>query len=530
MFTQFRGDKFLLLQDELNTAKVALMANLSHSGLNALIESNAGNHSETEITSDSNIIPYSQYVSESQQPAAQNSNSFRQQDALILSMIEQLKTQVVNCTKINLDNKSVNDTLTAEVKRYKEQVKVFKEGQHVALKKQAVEQHHIESKTFEVKMNKVLNENERILEQVISNDIVNIIVNFSVDNTSVLQEKVLVIIALKDALKKLKGKALADVVTSHSIDLEMLNVDVKPLNPRLLNNRSAHSDNLKHTQEEDAILREIVEQGKSQNPLNAYLVSACKYTKLIQELLIIIRQTCPSFNNSSEKLVAVTPKNKDKRARFTEPVTPSGNTITNNASSSNLVSNKHALSSTGVKSSTRDSGSQPSGNTKKAKIQRPPSSTQKNKVEAYPRIVKTSLKNKNHTVEPKGTGSVQHSTLNANSKLICVKCNGCMLSDNHDLITTTTEVPSRKPIAVDINTPKPVVTSVHSRKPRKSKATNPVSKYKVIKSVPPNKKEPTKSWRSTVSNVPSSSLDECRNDNVAKIMGYGDYQIRKLLF
>ncbi|GJU56745.1 hypothetical protein Tco_1234511 [Tanacetum coccineum] len=86
------------------------------------------NHSETEITSDSNIIPYSQYVAESQHAVVQNLNSFAQQDALILSVIEQLKSQVINCTKINLDNKSVNDTLTAEFERYKEQVKVLKEG------------------------------------------------------------------------------------------------------------------------------------------------------------------------------------------------------------------------------------------------------------------------------------------------------------------------------------------------------------------------------------------------------------------
>ncbi|GJT00051.1 hypothetical protein Tco_0821220 [Tanacetum coccineum] len=134
------------------------MANLSHYGLDALAEvhnhdnvnnnminqamqampsseqSNVVNHSETKITSDSNIIPYSQYVIESQQAAVQNSNSSAQQDALILSVIEQLKTQVVNCTKINLDNKSVNDALTAELERYKEQVKVLKEGQNVDLR------------------------------------------------------------------------------------------------------------------------------------------------------------------------------------------------------------------------------------------------------------------------------------------------------------------------------------------------------------------------------------------------------------
>ncbi|GJY31120.1 hypothetical protein Tco_0414615 [Tanacetum coccineum] len=46
---------------------------------------------------------------------------------------------------------------------------------------QAVEQHSLESKKFEVKMNQVLNENEQLLEQVISKDIVNIIVNSSVE-------------------------------------------------------------------------------------------------------------------------------------------------------------------------------------------------------------------------------------------------------------------------------------------------------------------------------------------------------------
>ncbi|GJW00493.1 hypothetical protein Tco_1555744 [Tanacetum coccineum] len=144
--------------DELNTAKVAIMANLSHYGLDALAEvrnpdnmdtnminqvvqampyseqSSVVNHSKTKITNDSNIIPYSKYVTESQQAVVQISNSSTQQDALILSVIEELKTQVINCTKINLDNKSVNDTLTAELERYKEQVKVLKEGQNVDLK------------------------------------------------------------------------------------------------------------------------------------------------------------------------------------------------------------------------------------------------------------------------------------------------------------------------------------------------------------------------------------------------------------
>nr|GEY71711.1 hypothetical protein [Tanacetum cinerariifolium] len=68
--------------DELNSAKIALMANLSHYGSDNL---------------------------------AENSSLPALQDDLILSVIEQLKTQVVNCTKINQDNKQVDELLTAEL-------------------------------------------------------------------------------------------------------------------------------------------------------------------------------------------------------------------------------------------------------------------------------------------------------------------------------------------------------------------------------------------------------------------------------
>nr|GEZ24155.1 hypothetical protein [Tanacetum cinerariifolium] len=53
------------------------------------------------------------------------------------------------------------------------------------LMEQAVKQHRLEQKMFEVKMNQVLNENERLLEQVINKDIVSIVVKFLVDNASV---------------------------------------------------------------------------------------------------------------------------------------------------------------------------------------------------------------------------------------------------------------------------------------------------------------------------------------------------------
>nr|GEZ97520.1 integrase, catalytic region, zinc finger, CCHC-type, peptidase aspartic, catalytic [Tanacetum cinerariifolium] len=95
-------------------------------------------------------------------------------------------------------------------------------------------------------------------------------------------------------------------------------------------------------------------------------------------------------------------------------------------------------------------------------------------------------------------------------------------------ITTPTEVPCRKPIALESNTPKPVVTLVYSQKPKASINNVSVSKFKINKSLSANKKEPNQSLGSIVSNVPSSSIDECSNDHVAKIMGHGDYQIRNV--
>nr|GEW19735.1 hypothetical protein [Tanacetum cinerariifolium] len=177
----------------------------------------------------------------------------------------------------------------------------------------------------------------------------------------------------------------------------------------------------------------------------------------------------------------------------------------------------------------------PSGNTKKDKIPRPSSSTQKNKVEALPRIVKYSLKNKNRTVEPKRTAPVQHFKLNANSELICVKCNSLGNAYPLTRITTTTEVPSKNPIALETDTPKPVVTLVYLRKPRKSKTTDPVSKSKVVQIVlwysDSDYSKHMTGDRSQLTNFVNNFLGtvKFRNDHVSKIMGYGDYHIGNVI-
>nr|GEX37586.1 auxin responsive SAUR protein [Tanacetum cinerariifolium] len=175
------------------------------------------------------------------------------------------------------------------------------------------------------------------------------------DLNACLQEKVLVITALKE---QLKGKAvLTKVVSLNPIDPALLKVDVVSLVPKLRKNRTTHIDYIKHTQEEAATLKELVESERLLSPLNTSLAYACKYTRRIQELLMILQQTCLRITDLGTNLVAVTPKNQTKQVRSTAQITKSEKTSVATSPSSNIDSNAPVLSSTGVALVSSASGS-----------------------------------------------------------------------------------------------------------------------------------------------------------------------------
>nr|GEU62176.1 hypothetical protein [Tanacetum cinerariifolium] len=373
--------------DELNSAKIALMANLSHYGSDNLAENL--------------ILPVLQ-------------------DDLILSVIEQLKTQVVNCTKINQDNKQVNDLLTAELESVieksnaivihdsEETLLLVKESRSKMIEKQndpkmaekkvitkpidyaVLNQLSKDLETHFVPQTKLLAEqafwshysmqpeepnlsasttieevpkelpkvslsacmNVDVCESCVTietehqnnfihkecydtlfhkfNTLEKHCISLEVDhqlkkeifhrNTSFSQEsaptfaelfkinelkaqsqakdtvilklkeklqslngdvkerkkKVLVITALKESLSKLKGKNVVNEdVPLHSIDPELLKIDVAPLAPKLRKNRIFHTYHIRHTLKEAATLKEIVESDRLINPLNTSLDYAC---------------------------------------------------------------------------------------------------------------------------------------------------------------------------------------------------------------------------------------------------------------
>ncbi|GJX35682.1 integrase, catalytic region, zinc finger, CCHC-type containing protein [Tanacetum coccineum] len=145
-----------------------------------------------------------------------------------------------------------------------------------------------------------------------------------------------------------------------------------PSAPRLLKNRDAHIDYLKYTQEQADILRGIVKQAKAKQTLDNALDFACKHAKRIQELLVYVRDTCPNANKPSDKLVDVTPMNKVKKVRFFEPLRSSNNIHKEVESSKTQDSNILVLPSTGLKSSTSASRSQPTSNKKNDRILQTP--------------------------------------------------------------------------------------------------------------------------------------------------------------
>ncbi|GKA13337.1 hypothetical protein Tco_0692983 [Tanacetum coccineum] len=545
------------------------------------------NYPENEITSDSNIIPYSQYLLETQNAAVQDTNSSAQQDAMILSVFEQLSNQVTNCNKVNKDNLIANESLSAELERYKEWEKesltttfnvlkneskekevknidkeialekkvkeldniVYKMGQsaqtvHMLMKPQVFYDNNLKQ-AFGFKNPFYLKKAQQIMPMLYDGSVIanetNMISNANSEETLMLEEESRSKIILKQKLsdeqafwlqtshpntdkfasspvkieaprelpkaemqnsescvkcvdldaellnkqnayndlskkyfennnlkaqlqakdtticklkehiktmrendKEKKVKHEMDETETINIELEhrketienaaqipiativapsMFKLDLDPLAPRLLQNREAHIYYLKHTQEQVDILRGI-------------------------ELLVYVQDTCPNVIKLSEKKVAITPMNKVKKVRFSEPLTSS-------------------------------------------------------------------------RLKWKPTG-----------RLFTIVGNSCPLTR----ITPKKIVHLKETTSNSVETPK-LEIKVYSRRPKQIKLVGSSKKAKIEESKIANNSKPNHLWRSNATDIPSSSsLVNDRlsrlfsgNDQVAKIMGYGDYQLGNVI-
>nr|GEV69480.1 integrase, catalytic region, zinc finger, CCHC-type, peptidase aspartic, catalytic [Tanacetum cinerariifolium] len=131
---------------------------------------------------------------------------------------------------------------------------------------------------------------------------------------------------------QLVKKRLLSVITNRTVDLEVYDSDcddISSAKPVLMANLSSYDSDV-----------------------------------LSEEVLLYVRDTCPSSTLPSKKLVVVVPLKKNKKVRFAEATTSSSNTKKQVDSHKTQDFNKPVLPSTGMRSTTSASISQPSGNTR----------------------------------------------------------------------------------------------------------------------------------------------------------------------
>nr|GEZ00379.1 hypothetical protein [Tanacetum cinerariifolium]GEZ00384.1 hypothetical protein [Tanacetum cinerariifolium] len=80
--------------------------------------------SDAEYMSDSNMIPYDQYVKDNAEPVVQNNVSFVPND-MSMMIINEMHKHTVQCVSMKAHTKVVDASLTTELETYKKQVKMY---------------------------------------------------------------------------------------------------------------------------------------------------------------------------------------------------------------------------------------------------------------------------------------------------------------------------------------------------------------------------------------------------------------------
>ncbi|GJW72651.1 hypothetical protein Tco_0129568 [Tanacetum coccineum] len=443
--------------DEISTAKAVLMANFSSYGSDVLNQSfqemlyfepsHFVEHLENEIHSDSNIIPYSQYQIESQNAAVQDTNSSTQQDALILSMFEQLLNQVTNCNKVNNDNLITNETLSAKIERYKERVKLLEERLNVDLVKeldnivckmgQSAQTVHMLTKPQVFYDNNLkqalgfqnpfyLKKAQQIRPMLYDGNVIaketNVISIADSEETLMLEEESRSKMLLKQSDPMvLEKKTLKDIFDVFNKDLLNEVAEVQTV----------------FNQMEAAVQQCSVDKQYNNTSVNVnYFVAmndSVNYVEMCNKCLELEAELIKQHN--MEKVFVITAlkndlrKLKGKDIVDNAPQMSKASTIAPGMYKLDLVTNRPLLSSTRVNPYTSASGSKPLGNTKNDRISRTPTSNEKNKVDVQSRKVKSTLNKRNSDSKNVCNEHVKH--LVKGAKALCSVCNECLFDANH---------------------------------------------------------------------------------------------------
>ncbi|GJS26519.1 hypothetical protein Tco_0487139 [Tanacetum coccineum] len=275
--------------DEISTAKAVIMANLSSYGSYVLSEvpysdnthndilnqsvqempyseqTHLVNYPENEITNDSNIIPYSQHLLETQNAAVQDTTSSAQQE----KEARNIDTEIALEKKVKeLDNIVHKMGQSAQTVHMLTKPQVFYDNN---LKQALGFQNPFYLKKAQ-QIRPMLYDGSVITKET------NVISIADSEETLILEEESRSKMLLKQNFGKrfVPQQELSDEQAFHPNTDQSASLPVKIKAPRELP-KEAHVYYLKHTMEQAAILREIVEQAKStKTPLDsAHLTLAC---------------------------------------------------------------------------------------------------------------------------------------------------------------------------------------------------------------------------------------------------------------
>ncbi|GJV42139.1 retrovirus-related pol polyprotein from transposon TNT 1-94 [Tanacetum coccineum] len=170
-------------------------------------------------------------------------------------------------------------------------------------------------------------------------------------------------------------------------------------------------------------------------------------------------------------------------------------------------------------SSTNASGSRPRSNTKNDRIQRTSSRSKKNKVEAHHRKFKSSANKNNHVSDC--NANVKNVALSKNSDIICISCNECLFSANHDACVVK--------YLKDMQKCKKA-KSVKQKEKKQWKPTGRIVEI-VLWYLDSRCSKHMAGHRDKLINFVSKFIGTVRfgNDHFAAIMGYIDLQMRNIL-
>ncbi|GJU82577.1 hypothetical protein Tco_1284942 [Tanacetum coccineum] len=370
--------------DDVPLAKAVLMANLFSYDSDVLSESYFVNDTKVDITSDSNIISYEQYLQETVTLVVQSTSSSAQQDALLMSVIEELSSQVAK-------SRSKAPTLYDGHTILKTHVALL-----VIDTEEILELAEENKKYFEIEKKELSLNNDHLLEHIICQDVKNVVMHandhhdnvllannnalahdnsaldffvdeyeenlklhFELDKKNDMIEKAVYnelskrssrlenryqleatnvsIAKLKEYIAILKGKntveSVQNVHNSNVVTSKVYKLELPPISLCINNNMALHVDYLKHTQATADILHEIVKDAKELRPLYSNLASTCQFVTRIQELLVYVSATCPRVscptkasgskprsNTKNDRIPQTSCTNKKKMWKPTEAV------------------------------------------------------------------------------------------------------------------------------------------------------------------------------------------------------------------